>query len=76
MGNSLIPSVIGDRVQSLSSATGLVVATLLLAGVLQIIFKLVKIIRKRNKDVEMLKAFPGPPPHWLFGNLKEVGRCS
>ena len=76
MGNSLIPSVIGDRMQSVSSTIWLVVTTLLLAGVLQVIFKLVKIILKRRKDVEMLKAFPGPPPHWLFGNLKEVSRCS
>ena len=37
-----------------------------------IIIKLVKFIKWHREMVQVLSHFPGPKPHWLFGNAFEV----
>ena len=63
---SLLP---GEGIRGL---TGLVVGTVFLAAILQVVFRLIGLIMKRRREDEALKDFPGPPRHWLWGNLRDV----
>ena len=56
----------------LSQATPLILATVALAVGIHFISRFVRFIVQRRKDNKLLKDFPGPPPHWLFGNLRQV----
>lgn len=37
-----------------------------------ILFKILKLFRKRWTLMEAMKPFPGPPSHWLYGHALEV----
>ena len=37
-----------------------------------IIFKVSQLFVSRHRQAVALKDFPGPAPHWLYGNIKEV----
>uniref|UniRef100_A0A8C5EHE8 aromatase n=1 Tax=Gouania willdenowi TaxID=441366 RepID=A0A8C5EHE8_GOUWI len=47
----------------------LFVATL---GLVLVVYKLAALVLKRKHLIRHTKAFPGPPPHFLFGNVHEV----
>ena len=38
-----------------------------------IIIRLIKFIKWHHKMVKVLSHFPGPKPHWFFGNALQVG---
>jgi len=40
--------------------------------VLNLLYRIITLYRKKNRDLEALKEFPGPPPHWLYGNIKDM----
>ncbi|XP_028327096.1 cytochrome P450 4B1-like isoform X2 [Gouania willdenowi] len=46
----------------------LFVATL---GLVLVVYKLAALVLKRKHLIRHTKAFPGPPPHFLFGNVHE-----
>ena len=56
----------------LGQATPLVLSTLALAFVINLFIRIGRFFIQRRKDNKLLKDFPGPPPHWLFGNLRQV----
>ncbi|KAK3092763.1 hypothetical protein FSP39_006985 [Pinctada imbricata] len=41
-------------------------------GIVFILYKIWKIIERRQEYKRQMKDFPGPPPHWLWGNTKEL----
>ena len=49
-----------------------VLGTLALALFLQLIFKTVRLYMRMKMNMNTFKDIPGPQPHWLYGNLKEV----
>ena len=38
-----------------------------------VVFKLTQLIVKRRQWLWALEQFPGPPQHWLYGHVHEVG---
>ncbi|MGH0144616.1 UNVERIFIED_CONTAM: hypothetical protein FKN15_005811 [Acipenser sinensis] len=37
-----------------------------------LVLKITKLFIRRKQLIKVLEAFPGPPPHWLYGHVHEV----
>lgn len=57
-----LPSVSFDRVSQLFALLCLTVIT----------YKCTVLLARRRRMLSILQVFPGPPGHWLFGNVLEV----
>lgn len=37
-----------------------------------VLAKIIQLYHMRHKQIKAYKNFPGPPPHWLYGNIHQV----
>ena len=47
-------------------------ATGVLALVIQCIISIITALKTRRTKQKVMGQFPGPPPHWLYGNKQDV----
>ena len=60
-----------DR-ETVNRAAPFVLGTSALALAIHVTYRVVKFVKRRKVENQLLKDFPGPTPHWLFGNLQQV----
>ncbi|KAM3840682.1 taurochenodeoxycholic 6 alpha-hydroxylase-like [Vipera latastei] len=37
-----------------------------------VLAKIIQLYHMRHKQIKVYKNFPGPPPHWLYGNIHQI----
>ena len=68
---SVLIQYLPDR-DGLNRAAPVILGTGALALAINVTYRIVKFVRRRKRENQLLKDFPGPTPHWLFGNLRQV----